>query len=461
MLPTIFPVTSHTKYVGHGSTFVTIKGYHSDGHDYIVQAIKQGAGTIICQSGFQTEELEKKYSHVKFEHVDNTRAELAIRAADALNRPADKLTIIGITGTSGKTTTSYALWHALNTLGAKAALLGTIKAQIGMQSYSSSLTTPTADELHMFFAQCVKNDATHVVMEVSSHALSLQRTYGIFFDAACFTNLSPEHLDFYHSMDDYFAAKALLFEQVKPGGYAIINTDDEWGTKLFEKLRTRAALHSIAINKKEIERHKFISPHMVGEFNTYNTTVAGRACEALGFEHSAIEHALSTFTGVPGRMEMVELGNNIKACIDYAHKSGAMEAVLATLRKEASQLIVIFGCGGNRDPYKRSVMGKIAAQYGDIIIITNDNPRYEDPHNIAQDIKSGMDDATLVYVELDRKAAIAKGVSLAQNGAIIAVLGKGHEDTMLIAGVRYQCSDREIVNALKKTRALDLATEAV
>lgn len=419
-LPKTYPVTCHTDHVGQGSTFVAINGFENDGTKYIDLAIKKGATKII---------------------VENTRKALAELSSKALNNPAEKLKIIGITGTKGKTTTTYLIDHILKEAGFKTALLGTIKNKILDFEIQSERTTPQSDYLHMFFDQCVKQKVDFVVMEISSHALSLDRVHGIKFDTIGFTNLASEHLDFYKNMENYFAAKCKIFEHIKPNMPIVINSDDKWGQKVVKKLNNNK-FNLIPFSKDDI---KINCPTLFGEFNTYNIIMAFLICKNLNIPTNQILNAIKTFPGVPGRMQKHVLKNKSQAFVDYAHNPSSFKAALKSLKNLNSNLIVVFGCGGDRDKTKRPIMGSLAAQYAKKIIVTDDNPRFENNEQIIKEIINGIDKSKQKNVLCipNRSLAIKKAVELSNENSIIAILGKGHENYYSVNGKTLYFDDFE------------------
>ncbi len=465
-----FPVTCHTHHVGEGSTFVAIPGVQDDGTKYIKQAIAQGETTIV---------LEKKIKQCSFVNqegaafvfVDNARQALAKLSSQALGNPASKLKIIGITGTKGKTTTTYFIEHMLRSAGYKTALLGGVKNKILDKSEDSCLTTPSSDYLHMFFDTCVRRGVQYVVMEVSAHALSLQRVHGLQFAALGFTNLEAEHLDFYKTMDDYFQAKALLFSQASDDGLVIINHDDDWGKKLHKKFSFSDALilfgqqkHTALTSRFLIKNNTlqgltfsvehdgkngtFECPALFGTFNAYNSCMAAHICLQLGLDVLSIQNALQTFPGVPGRLQLHRLKNGARAFVDYAHNPSSMDAVLRELRKLTEHLIIVFGCGGDRDITKRPVMGSLAARFADKVIVTDDNPRSEDSQKIIQEILQGIpgEKRDRVIICPDRAGAIAQAAALSCKDSVIALLGKGHEEYFLRQGKKIFFSDLQEIS---------------
>ena len=449
MIPKIYPVTCHTDHVGPNSTFVAIKGFSVDGNKYIKDAIKNGATKIISeQKNSEIIKLCKKLN-IEFKQVKNARLELAIQSSKILKTKNIETKIIGITGTKGKTTTTYIIEHILRSAGFKTALIGTIKNQILNKEINSINTTPESDFLHMFLHQCSKKsketfnvDVDYVVMEVSSHALSLNRTYGLKFDSIGFTNLDSEHLDFYKTMQKYFNAKFKIFKQIKNDSSIIINKDNIWGKKAIELIKKKNNI--VPLEKKMFDQiKKYVPEHMPGKFNLYNFAMAFLICEKLKIPTNIIKNAIKKFPGVPGRLQKYQLKNKATAFIDYAHNPSSMEEVLKTLRKLTKDLIVIFGCGGDRDKTKRPLMGKISTKYGDKVIITNDNPRFENQNEIINNIVIGIPDKKINKVQIikNRKNAIQQAAQISTKDSIIAILGKGHENYNLIKGKKYIFDD--------------------
>lgn len=458
MISKTYPVTCHTDHVGHNSTFVAIKGYKRDGTRYIEQAISLGANKIVVDHSVDLKEYSQyeysQYEDIKFEAVEDTRKALAQLSAEALGNPASKLKIIGITGTKGKTTTAFLTHHLLSEAGYKTAIFGTIKNQIINSELPSSLTTVESDTLQMLLAECVQRGVTHVVMEVSSHALSLSRVYGIEFEIVAFTNISSEHMDFYSSMDAYFEAKSKIFKQLKNKaslGKAIINLKDEF---LAERLNLENVISpdykalSNTLNGLEIliDGETIICPSMFGIFNASNISFAFYIAKEVGINIDKIKTGFLSFQGIPGRLQMHKLKSGALAFVDFAHNASSFEAVLSSLRPLTKHLIVVFGCGGDRDVTKRPVMGKIATTYGDDVIITSDNPRFEDTSKITSMIMDGVLCRARILIELDRKKAINKAANIARKGSIIALLGKGHECCNIIEGKKFDFSDYEEIS---------------
>jgi len=477
LVPAHYPVTCNTKYVACGSTFVAIPGFTTDGARFIPEALAKGATRIVVSPRHDTQAVRDLCAEHKATLlvVENPRKALAALAAEALDFPAQKLHIIGVTGTKGKSTTTLLVERLLRKAGYKTALINTIYNSILGKRSTTTHTTPEADYLQLFFATCVQKGVTHVVMEVSSHALSLHRVDQIPFATVGFTNLAPEHMDFYPTMDDYFQAKAQLFSLTTSRSLIVINADTEWSAKALAAA-VHAAQHTHAhvqtygqqdsataqhvtmhvqqascdgidliLNPTMGESLALSCPQLFGVFNCYNIAMAALIARHAGLTDTDIINGLRSFKGVPGRLQRHVLRSGALAFIDYAHNPSSMEEVLKTLRPFTSHLVVLFGCGGDRDKTKRPVMGALASQYGDTVIVTDDNPRSEDRLAIIEQVVAGIphDQRSKVLVIPDRREAIAHAAQIAPSHAIIAILGKGHENYYLIGDQRLHLSDFE------------------
>ncbi|MEX0848816.1 MAG: UDP-N-acetylmuramoyl-L-alanyl-D-glutamate--2,6-diaminopimelate ligase [Candidatus Dependentiae bacterium] len=462
-LPKVWPVACHTDNVGIGSTFVAIKGINCDGIQFVADAIQKGATRIVVYQNalLPIDILQKiKQKNIVLIYVDDTRLALAQLSTQAYNHPAHKLNIVGITGTKGKTTTAFLTHHILQASGIKTALLSTVENKIGDLVFTAPLTTAQPDYLHMFFDQCVRQGITHLVMEVAAQAFSLHRVYGVQFDIGLFTNFAHEHLEFYTSMDDYFAAKCLLFQQMKPSAPVIINVDDKPLQNIVYDNMVHMSAKDITVNcvapdvqfviELQGEKYMVHAPYLIGEFNLYNVLSALHSALLLGVPIEKIISAIKTFKGVKGRMQKYQLPNGAVCYIDYAHTPDSYKQVLGLLRSLTDRLIVVFGCGGLRDKTKRSLMGAIAGSFADTVMLTSDNPRTEDPNEIVRDIKRGIakEHEYKVIVVLDREKAIEKAYELSTADTIIALLGKGPDEFQIIGNVRHRYSDEENVIAL-------------
>jgi UDP-N-acetylmuramoyl-L-alanyl-D-glutamate--2,6-diaminopimelate ligase len=448
--------------VGAGSTFVAIKGFKKDGAQFIAQAVAQGARHIVLQEQTQLDAAlaaQLADAQVTVSYVADTRRELARLSAQAHGNPADKLCMLGITGTKGKTTTAYLTFAMLKAAGIKAALISTVENYIGDARYPACLTTPQPDYLHMFLARCVAAGVTHVVLEVAAQAIVMQRLYYIWFDAAVWTNFDHEHMEFFGTMERYFAAKNDIRLYLKPGVPLIINKDDIWLQKLQPSavhplapygMPADALVQAYPSLELLLDGQLFKAPHLMGVFNAYNLLFARLLAHAVGVDDAAIKRALQDFQGIAGRLQRHLLPNGATCYIDYAHTPGSYEQVLALLRGLTDHLIVVFGCAGGKDRLKRPKMGSIAATYADHVIITADNPAHEPFDAICAQITAdlALEQKTRCVLEFDRAHAIAQAYKLSRVGSIIVVLGKGPDAYQIIGDQRLHYSDTDVVHAL-------------
>lgn len=471
-LPVLWPVTCHTNYVGKNSTFVAIKGQKIDGIDFVALALQKGARTIIAD---QTADISQEIlnaikaadAHLKF--VSNTRRALAFESAAAWGNPADKLKIIAITGTKGKTTTSWLLYHLLHTAGYKTALLSTVSNKIGTESFETQLTTQQPDYLHAFFHTCQKEKVEYVVMEVAAQALSLNRVDGLTFDGVIFTNFAQTHGEFYTTEAEYADAKKAIVALAKQGAPLIINADDVIGSELLNKYpyaisfavekkmaRVTGAIQSLSaqgitgvINTAHGSAH-FDCMALIGNFNLYNILATYGMASRLGLSHEQITSGLATFEGVPGRLEKISLANGAFCFIDYAHNPLSFKSVLPLLRSMTDHLVVVAGAGGDRDRSMRPVMGQLMAEYADRVFITSDNPRSENPADIIAAMYAGVpaDRKNIVECEIDREIAIKKAYALSRTDSIIALLGKGPDEYQIFGSIKQPFSERKIIQNL-------------
>lgn len=473
MMPTIYPVACHTRNVGPGCTFVAIKGMNTDGILFIPQALKNGATTIVVQVGTELSQdvLQLIAQHkATVTYVPNTREHLAELSAQAAGFPAQKLKIVGITGTKGKTTTCFLLAHILRSAGHKVALLSTVHNQINDTILPASLTTAHPDYLHQFFKVCVNEGVEYVIMETAAQAYSLSRTAGINFDGIVFTNFSLEHLEFYATLEDYFAAKCGILTQAKLQSPIIINADDEWlQTQLPRIPQHEVITFGLSKSAQLIARNvqctvngiqfvldspigiqEYRCPNLMGTFNVYNILGAITMAVQCRISLKQTADAIVSFTGVKGRLEKYILSNGATCFIDHAHNPSSFEQVLGVLRGLTPHLIVLFGAGGKRDASKRPLMSEIASRFADHIILTNDNPRTEDPDAIMQDLLKGIptDRTHKIIVEFDRELAIKKACALSKQGSIIALLGKGSDEYQIFGEVKTPFYERLIVQEL-------------
>lgn len=445
-----------------GDMFVAIRGFEADGHKFIPKAVENGAAVILCE--------EKPSCDIPYVLVSDSRYGLAIVSRDFFGDPASEMTMIGITGTSGKTSSSYLIKHMLESkLDAKVGLIGTNGNMIGDEFLHTEHTTPESYELHKLFRHMADSGCTHVVMEVSSHSLTLERVAGIHFDVALYTNLSQDHLDFHGTMEEYAAAKKKLFSMCSIGCF---NLDDAWAdfmrdgascrTMTFSTEKNEADLVAkdirltadgvrfASVSGDEISMTKLGIPGMFSVYNALGTMSVGLA---LGLSLADCSDAMSSAKGVKGRLEIVPTGRDFSVVIDYSHKPDALEKVLKTLKPVTrGRLIALFGCGGDRDKLKRPIMGRIAADNADLVVVTSDNPRTEDPDEIIREIVAGMKDKrTPTKVICDRREAIAWAIDNAAPGDVLLLAGKGHEDYQVVGHEKHHMNEREIVSdCLKK-----------
>ena len=446
-----------SRKVEQGSLFVAITGFAADGNRFIPMALSKGAAAVVT--------AKKPQGDVPYILVDNDRLALAMLGVNWHGRPAESMKIIGVTGTNGKTSTTLLLKQVLETCrGAKVGLIGTMSNLIGDEEIPTERTTPESLDLQALFARMRSAGCTHVVMEVSSHALTLDRVGGVRFDVAAFTNLTEDHLDFHKTMDAYCDAKAELFARCDK---AVINMDDSYAPRMLEKAKCHvlklschegdllakdAVLHAEGVAFTAVCGGKEVPVRLPipGKFTVYNALgVMGIALQlGIGLEESAA--ALRNAQGVKGRMEVVPTpGKDYSVLIDYSHTPDALENVISSVQDFCrGRVITVFGCGGDRDPIKRPIMGRIGVQLSDIAVITSDNPRTEDPEAIIRDIVAGVKEEYGVYkVVCDRRAAIRYAMDIAEKDDIIILAGKGHETYQEINGVKYHLDEREEVAA--------------
>lgn len=447
-------VRYNSREVQPGDLFVAIRGFATDGHAYIGMALEKGAVAVIC---------EEAGIGIPAVVVENARAVLADLAGNRFGHPSQKLKMIGVTGTNGKTTTTTLIKHILECQGYKVGLIGTNQNMIGDAVIPTERTTPESYELQALFARMVEAGCTHCVMEVSSHSLVLDRVRGVHFATGVFTNLTQDHLDFHKTMESYREAKAKLFSLCDQG---VINLDDPVADKMladadcscirFSAEKDEADLSAknivlgasgvefVAAEKGSIVR---VALGIPGRFSVENALAAMGACLTLGVSLEACAAALGTAQGVKGRAEVVPTDTDYTVLIDYAHAPDGVSNILRTVRGFAEgRVIALFGCGGDRDKTKRPIMGSIAATLADHCIVTSDNPRTEEPQAIIDDILTGMQDAKVpVDVICDRVQAIHHAMDIAQAGDVIVLMGKGHETYQEIHHVKHHMDEREII----------------
>jgi UDP-N-acetylmuramoyl-L-alanyl-D-glutamate--2,6-diaminopimelate ligase len=475
-------VTADSRLVTPGALFVAIRGFQQDGSAFIRSAVEKGAVAIVAEDDGEADSVSKAVDvesgraagttrqsapGVTFITTPDARAALALIAANFHGRPAEQLALIGVTGTSGKTTTTKMIESILDATGEPAGLVGTIEYRAGHERMLADRTTPDAVVLHDWFGRMVAARVRLAVMEVSSHALALRRTFGLRFAAAVFTNLSRDHFDFHKDFEDYYRAKRILFDQIdRSRRSAVVNIDDQYGRRLAGEMGSAVVTYGREPSADIHPQEGFeisvrglhgrfqtpsgtirVSSSLLGLPNLYNWMGAVGAALAVGIPSAAIERGIAALTSVRGRFERVSSSSGPTVIVDYAHKPDALEKLLHAVRGLAAgrRIVLVFGCGGDRDKGKRPLMGRIAGQLADYTIITSDNPRSERPEAIVQQIEEGFAGSGPGKFEsvLDRREAIARAVAGSSAGDVILIAGKGHENYQVIGDRIIHFDDRE------------------
>jgi UDP-N-acetylmuramoyl-L-alanyl-D-glutamate--2,6-diaminopimelate ligase len=461
-------VAHDSRAVASGSVFVAIRGLKDDGNAYVDAALKKGAALVISE--------QPARPGVPWLTVPDAREALATASALFHHDPARALTLVGVTGTNGKTTTAFLIEAVLQAAGHRVGLLGTIAYRVAGRAVEAARTTPESSDLQGLFHQMVDAGCTHAVMEVSSHSLALKRVHGCEFSVAVFTNLTRDHLDFHGDMESYFEAKRRLFtRQLSPGGHAVINVDDDWGQKLAAGL-SGPHVHTYSLQRpatlraenvdlsltgtrftvRTADAELRIESPLLGLFNVRNLLAAVGAGLALGLDPRDVQRGLAGVAGIPGRLERVEAGQDFTVVVDYAHTDDALKNLLETVRALGPRrVITVFGCGGDRDATKRPLMGAVAARLSDIVIVTSDNPRSEPPEAIMAEIQRGMNghrSGKERHAIVDRREAIAKALELASTGDAVVIAGKGHETQQIIRDRKLPFDDRQVARELLADR---------
>lgn len=466
-------LTQDSRKVEKGFLFVAIPGEKQDGHDFVSDAVKKGASAVVA--------VRRTKAGVPEFIVKDSRAALADLASRFYGEPSLKMHVAGVTGTNGKTSVTYLLESILRAAGRKPAVLGTVNYRYGGKVYEAPHTTPESVDLQKLFSQMLAEGATDAVMEVSSHALAMDRVRGVHFDAAAFTNLTQDHLDYHASLDDYFEAKKKLFSRFLKDSHkdrrtAVLNIDDPRGRQLakggirsLDRMTVSVdgpadlTCRSYVLSEKGIEaelalvdRVFSITSPLIGLHNLQNILVAAGLAFGLGVDTASVVKGIAALPCVPGRLERIENKRGVHAFVDYAHTPDAIARVAITLsefaKKSGGQLITVFGCGGDRDRTKRPVMGLEAGRFSDVVVVTSDNPRTENPEAIIDEIMPGLKDAKLpaerIHRIVSREEALKKAVSLAKPGDFLLVAGKGHEDCQIIGKTKSHFSDQEVLRRL-------------
>jgi UDP-N-acetylmuramoyl-L-alanyl-D-glutamate--2,6-diaminopimelate ligase len=442
--PEITAVTYDSRQVKPGSLFVAIRGLRLDGHDYLADALARGAAAVVV------EEVSPRADGVPQIVVEDSRRALAAAAAAFYRHPAEELAVIGVTGTNGKTTVSFLLESIFRAAGSKTALACTVKNVVVGLERRARLTTGEAPEVQAFLREAADAGADVAVVEASSHGLALSRVAGIPLAAAVFTNLSHDHLDLHGDMDSYFRAKASLFEQLREGAPAVINADDPYGRKLARSLEGRKVTYGTGEGASD-----YRVTHASSGWGGLSSAAFAAARE-LGVPVEAARKGIAETAEPPGRLELIEVNDGLTVVIDYAHSPDSMDQAMVEIRRlPADRVVVVFGCSGNRDVEKRPKMGALAWRYSDYVVITNEDPYYEDEEAIARDVAAGLiaegasapDDFRII---LDRGEAVRFALSSAASGerTVVAVMGKGHEDKLRVKGREFPYNDRETIDRL-------------
>jgi len=454
-----------SRKVKSGDVFIAIPGARFDGHDFIPKAIENGAVCVVAERDFSSPSGVVKII------VKNARSALAELSARFYGYPSRKLKIIGITGTNGKTTIAYFIESILREAGIKTGLIGTVETRINGRSVPSSMTTPESLELQKMLADMAADGVTHLVMEVSSHALAQERVHGLEFDAAIFTNLTHEHLDFHKTMESYLDSKLKLFRMLKPDGAAIVNIDDSYGKRIAEEVEGEVIFYGIKDVRHELRSTKTsefdlklkeydikfdrmrvridsteIRTPYVGVYNIYNIMAAFYAGLAMHIDKNTIRKGIEK-AAVPGRLERIAGKKGFTVIVDFAHTPDGLQKLLETVKPlAAGKLILVFGCPGDRDREKRPVMGEIAAKLADRVIVTTDDPHTEDPKKIIDEVLSGTThDALHITHYIDRREAIKEALKLADKGDVVVVAGRGHEKLQDYNGKKVELDDRQTI----------------
>ncbi len=458
-------ITYDSRRVMPGNLFVAVRGEHTDGHRFVEAAIDRGASAVVLE---RDAGMNPRATRIK---VEDARHTLAMASASFYSHPSLQLKVVGVTGTNGKTTTAFMVKSIMESAGGEAGLLGTVQYQIGQRIIPASRTTPESVEIQNMMSQMLGSGCGGVSMEVSSHALAQQRVAGVDFDVAVFTNLSQDHLDYHETMEKYFEAKVKLFKMLgsrRKSGRAVVNADNEYGRRLIARLGGESAVVTYGVSSDATIRaldvrvsadgtyfvvrtprgHMPISLPLIGRYNVSNALAAIGAALSLGIDLTSIERALANMPAVPGRLQRVPVGQEFNVYVDYAHTEDALRNVLMTVSELTKhRLIVVFGCGGDRDKGKRTPMGEAACELADFSILTSDNPRTEDPKFILAQIEEGFPAGSQSRYQVieDRREAIERALDIARPGDTVLIAGKGHEMYQEFADTVVPFSDHEVV----------------
>ncbi len=459
-------VTSDSRSVARGDMFIAFRGYSINGHKFIKEAVDRGAKVILAEEDFAGPDGVVKIL------VRDTRAATPAIAGNFYGHPSKKLKMIGVTGTNGKTTITYVIESILREAGEGSGVIGTINYRLNGRVVPARNTTPGPLELQSMLCEIAGTGARYAVMEVSSHALDQGRADGILFDAGIFTNITPEHLDYHKTLSEYYTAKAKIFSYMKENGVAILNKDDKLVARLEKTLKLK--ILSYGLNKGSevtargvrlsLDDSDFtvvtpggefkVSTRLVGRHNVSNILAAAAAAHSLGIGEEAIKAGIEAIDFVPGRLEPVDCGQPFKVFVDFAHTEDALNNVLGLLKDTShGDIITVFGCGGSRDRSKRPLMGEAACKLSDRVVITSDNPRFEEPDKIIEEIVLGVKGKFDNYeIEPDRRKAIEIAIASATDGSIVIIAGKGHENYQVVGNAELPFDDREVAREILRKK---------
>ncbi len=461
-------VAHDSRDVRSGDMFVCLVGSSFDGHRFVAEAVRNGATALLIQSDRSAADISHDIPHIT---VDDTRSALPLVASCVYGRPSRKLKLFGVTGTNGKTTTTLLLERILRQRGWKTGVIGTLGSSFMGDPIPSEHTTPEADQLQFLLREMLLRGGDAVVMEVSSHAIAMKRTLACEFDGAVFTNLTQDHLDFHSTMEEYFQTKLRLFAEYPLGSakafHASVNMDDPYGKRILSETKGDVVTYAVHNDAILTVRDIHYAPHQTrfvlrtssgecevtlqigGAFQVSNALAAAGVAWGIGMDLNTIAEGLGYLPAAPGRFESVQTGRDFHLIVDYAHTPDGLRNLLISARElSPKKILLVFGCGGDRDRTKRPVMARIASEYADRIFITSDNPRHEDPMAIIEEICVGVEDKSACAVIPDRREAIGSAIHEAKKGDLVILAGKGHEDYQIIGDNKIHFDDREVAREL-------------
>ncbi len=457
--PEVSSLAYDSRKTSAGALFLALPGEKTDGAQFVEEAMQAGAVAVLSERAEQLCGLPQLV-------VDDARLAMAEAARAVLGDPSEGMRLLAVTGTNGKTTTAYLVRHILNQTIGKCGMTGTVEYDLGSGGRKAHMTTPESLDLYSFYAEMHKAGCDHAISEVSSHSLVKQRVAGINFSVGIFTNLTQDHLDYHGDMETYFRAKAMLFEGLSEAAVAVVNADDSYAAPLVEMTPARTVAYGLgegAELRGEILNLSTVGTvfrmtsgsfeaevHMglLGAYNVYNALAAAGAAMELGVSPDDVVEALGSFEGVAGRLESIDCGQDFRVLVDYAHTDDALRSVLAGIRElYPRRVITVFGCGGDRDRTKRPRMGLAAEELSEVVVVTSDNPRSEDPEAIIHDILEGLANGDQAIVVPDRSEAIVRAIGMAEKGDVVLIAGKGHETCQIMGTERVDLDDRKVARS--------------